>query len=172
MRKHHAEVPCRATSSNVLSRLLRTSYSKRRGTLTRHRRTTSLTILLDGSLEAAKRFLNGDVKSLDRALGLLRPPGRPVDPNKSKNLGLAEIALMSRMQGKTWAEINNEVFADRAEPPDERHIRTLVDRYKPLVMQKWRKDLRRRWLAGSEAREKNCIQKNEKKGKSRTPNSV
>ena len=75
------------------------------------------------------------------------------------------------MQGRTWAEINNEVFADRAEPPDERHIRTIVDRYKPLVMQKWREDLRRRWLAGSEAREKRSIQKNERKGKSRTANS-
>ena len=104
-------------------------------------------------VEAAKRSLNGDVESLDRALGLLRPPGRPVDPNKSKNLDLAEIALMRRMQGRTWAEINNEVFADRAEPPDERYIRTIVDRYKPLVMQKWREDLRRRWLARSEAAE-------------------
>jgi hypothetical protein len=122
-------------------------------------------------LGAAKGFLDGDVKSFDRALGLLRPRGRPVDPNKSKNLGLAEIALMSRMQGKTWAEINYEVYADRTEPPDERHIRTIVDRYKPLVMQKWREDLRRRWLAGSEARAKRSIQKNERKGKSRTANS-
>ena len=122
-------------------------------------------------LEAAKGFLNGDVESLDRALGLVRPRGRPVDPNKSKNLGLAEIALMRKLQGKTGAEINNEVFAKRAEPPDERHIRTIVDRYKPLVIQKWREDLRRRWLAGSEAREKRSIQKNERKGKSRTANS-
>ena len=51
------------------------------------------------------------------------------------------------MQGRTWAEINAEAFADRAEPPDERYIRTIVNRYKPLVMQKWREDLRRRWLA-------------------------
>jgi hypothetical protein len=111
------------------------------------------------------RLLSGDEKKLGRALGLLRPPGHPVDPNKSKNLDLAEIAMRSRLQGKTWEEINNEVFADRAEPPDERHIRTIVDRYKPLVMQKWRKDLRRRWLAGAEARAKRSIQKNERKGK-------
>ena len=117
------------------------------------------------------RLLSGDEKKLGRALGLLRPPGHPVDPNKSKNLDLAEIALRLRLQGKTWAEINNEVFADRAEPPDERHVRTIVDRYKPLVMQKWREDLRRRWLAGTEAREKRSIQKNERKGKSRTVNS-
>ena len=122
-------------------------------------------------LEAAKPFLKGDVEGLDRALGLLRPPGRPVDPNKSKNFDLAEKALTRRMQGRTWEDINNEVFADRAEPPDERHIRTIVDRYKPLVMQKWREDLRRRWFAGSEAREKRGIQKNERKGKSRTANS-
>ena len=111
------------------------------------------------------RLLSGDEKKLGRALGLLRPPGHPVDPNKSKNLDLAEKALTGRMQGRTWAEINNEVFADRAEPPDERYIRTIVDRYKPLVMQKWREELRRRWLAGSEAREKRSIQKNERKGK-------
>ena len=90
-------------------------------------------------VEAAKGFLNGEVESLDRALGLLRPPGHPVDPNKSKNLDLAELALMRRMQGKTWAEINNEVFADRAEPPDERYIRTIVNRYKSVVMQSARR---------------------------------
>ena len=124
-----------------------------------------------GFVETAKQVLSSDEKSLDSAFGLTRPPGRPVDLNKSKNLGLAEIALMSRLQGKTWAEINNEVFADRAKPPDERHIRTIVDRYKPLVMQKWREDLHRQWLAGSEARLKESIQQNERKGKSRTPNS-
>lgn len=124
-----------------------------------------------GFVETAKQVLSSDEKSLDRAFGLLRPPGHPVDPNKSKNLDLAEKALAGRMQGRTWPEINNEVFADRAEPPDERYIRTIVDRYKPQVMQKWREDLRRRWLAGSEAREKRSIQKNERKGKSRTPYS-
>jgi hypothetical protein len=123
-------------------------------------------------LEAAKDLLNGDVKSLDRALGLLRPPGHPVDPKKSKHFNLAEEALRRRMQGMTWTEINNEVFADRPEPPDERHIRTIVARYEPLVMEKWREDYRRQWLAGSEAREKASIQKNERKGKSRTANSA
>jgi hypothetical protein len=122
-------------------------------------------------LEATKGFLDGEVNSLDRALGLIRPPGHPVDPSKSKNLDLAEKALTLRMQGRTGVEINNQVFADRAEPPDERHIRTIVNRYKPLVMQKWREDLRRRWLAGSEVREKRSIQKNQAKGKSRTANS-
>ena len=121
-------------------------------------------------LEGAGRFLNADVESLDRALGLVRPPGRPVDPNKSKNLDLAEKALTGRMHGRTWSEINNELFADRAEPPDERHIRTIVGRYKPVVMQKWREDLLRRWLAGSTARLKRSIQKNQGKGKSRTAN--
>jgi hypothetical protein len=116
-------------------------------------------------LEAAKRFLNGDVESLDRALGLLRPPGRPVDPNKSKNLDLAEPALMRRLQGKTWAEINNEAFADRAEPPDERYIRTLVARYKQLIIKKWCEDLHRRWLARSEERKQRAILKNSRRGK-------
>ena len=75
------------------------------------------------------------------------------------------------MQGRTWPEINNEVFADREKPPDERYIRTIVGRYKPVIMQKWREDLYRHWLAGSEARAKSNIQKNEGKGKSRTANS-
>ena len=122
-------------------------------------------------LVAANRFLNGDVESLDRALGLVRPPGRPVDPNKSKNLDLAEMALTLRMQGKTWAEINSKVFEDRAEPPDERYIRSIVARYQLPVMKKWRETLRQRWLAGSEARGKRSIQKNERKGTSRTANS-
>jgi hypothetical protein len=116
-------------------------------------------------LEAIKRFLNGDVETLDRALGLLRPPGRPVDPNKSKNFDLAELALMRRMQGKTWAEINNEAFADRAEPPDERYIRTLVARYKPLILKKWCEELHRRWLAKSEERKQRAILKNSRRGK-------
>jgi hypothetical protein len=124
-----------------------------------------------GFVETAKQVLSNDEKSLDSAFGLTRPPGRPVDLNKSKNLGLAEIALMSRLQGKTWPEINKEVFADRVEPPDERYIRTIIDRYKQVVMQKWREDLRRRWLADSEAREKRTIQRNKRKGKGRTPNS-
>ena len=122
-------------------------------------------------LEGAAHFLNGDVGSLDRTLGLRRRRGHPVDPNKSKNFELAEKALTRRMQGRTWSEINNEIFADRAQSPDERHIRTIVDRYKPVVMQKWREDLRGRWLAGSEARDKRSIQKNKVKGKSRTANS-
>ena len=123
-------------------------------------------------IQAAKRFLAGDEKSSDRAFGLVRPRGHPVDPNKSKNFDLAEKALRLKLQGKTWVEINNEVFAERAEPPDERHIRTIVTRYEPLIMQKWREELRQRWLAGSEAREKRQIQKNGRKGKSRTANSA
>jgi len=122
-------------------------------------------------LEAAKRVLSGKEKSLDSALGLLGSPGRPVDPDKSKNLDLAEMALTLRMQGKTWAEINSKVFEDRAEPPDERYIRSIVARYQLPVMKKWRENLRQRWLAGSEARGKRSIQKNERKGKSRTANS-
>jgi len=122
-------------------------------------------------LEAAKGLLKGDEKSLDRALGLLRSPGRPVDPHKSKNFDLAERALIRMMQGKTWTEINNDIFEDREQPPDERYIRTLVARYKPLIMREWRENFRRRWLAGSEARKKSSIQKNERKGKGRTHNS-
>jgi hypothetical protein len=116
-------------------------------------------------LGAAKRFLDGDVKSLDRALGLLRPPGHPVDQNKSKNFDVAEKALRRKMQGKTWAEINNEIFADKAEPPDERYIRTLVARYKPLILKKWCEELHRRWLAKSEERKQRAILKNSRRGK-------
>jgi hypothetical protein len=111
------------------------------------------------------RLLSGDEKKLGRALGLLRPPGHPVDPNKSKNFDLAELGLTRKLQGKTWPEINAEAFADRAEPPDERYIRTIVNRYKPLVMQKWRKDIRRRWLAQSEERKQRAILKNSRRGK-------
>ena len=100
-------------------------------------------------VDAVNSFLSGDAKSLDSALGLTRRPGRPVDPNKSKNLHLAEMALTWRMQGKTWAEINSKFFADRAEPPDERYIRTVVGRYKPIIMKKWSEELRRRWFARS-----------------------
>ena len=111
------------------------------------------------------RLLSGDEKKLGRALGLLRPPGHPVDPNKSKNFDLAELGLTRKLQGKTWAEINAEAFADRAEPPDERYIRTIVNRYKPLVMQKWREEFRRRWLAQSEERKQRAILKNSRRGK-------
>lgn len=122
-------------------------------------------------LEVAKRGLNGDGKSLVRGLGLIRPRGRPVDPNKSKNLDLAERALIRKMQGKTWSEVNTEIFADRAEPPDERYLRTLVARYQPVIMQKWREQLRQRWVAGSEARKNQQIQKNRRKGRTWTANS-
>ena len=115
-------------------------------------------------LEAAKGVLQGEVES-DRAFGLLRAPGRPVDPHKSKNLDIAEKAFMQRLQGKTWVEINNEIFADKAEPPDERFIRTIVTRYQPVIMQKWREDLRQRWLECSEARGKEIIERNKRKGK-------
>jgi hypothetical protein len=126
--------------------------------------------LAAGFVETARHVLS-DEKNADRAFGLTRPPGRPVDSKKFKNLALAERAMMAKLQGKTWPEINNEVFADRPDPPDERYIRTLVDRYMPQIMQKWREELRARWLAGSEAREKESIQNNEKKGKTRTANS-
>jgi hypothetical protein len=113
-------------------------------------------------VETAKRVLSG-VESLDRALGLLRPPGRPVDPNTSKNLiDLAEMAMTLRMQGKTWYEINTVLFADKAEPPDERYIRRVVARYKPLVMRRW---LHQRWRARSEERMQRTIQRNQRKGK-------
>jgi hypothetical protein len=124
-----------------------------------------------GFVEVARHVLGGDEKSLDSAFGLTRPPGRPIDPNKSKHLDLAEMALTQKMQGKTWAEINNEIFADRAEPPDERHIRKIVARYKLVVMKKWRGELHQRWLARSEERKKESILKNAQKGKSRTSNS-
>ena len=58
---------------------------------------------------------------------------------------------MLRMQGKTWAEINNEVFAEEQIRRTNGISERIVDRYKPLVMQKWREDLRRRWRAQSEA---------------------
>ena len=108
--------------------------------------------------------LSGDEKSLGRALGLLRPPGRPVDPNTSKNnLNRAEMAFTLRMQGKTWAEVNNAIFAGKEEnPPDERHIRRLVTQYKPLLMSRW---LRRGWRARSEERKQRAILKNSRRGK-------
>lgn len=36
--------------------------------------------------EAARRYHSGDVKSLDRALHVLRPRGRPVNPDKSEKI--------------------------------------------------------------------------------------
>jgi hypothetical protein len=106
----------------------------------------------------------GSTKNLPQLLGLKARRGRPVDPNKSKNLDLAEKALTLRMQGKTWDEINKRLFV-RANPPDERYIRTIVDRYQAVVMEKWRGELRRRWIAGSEKREKESFLKNADKGK-------
>jgi hypothetical protein len=114
-------------------------------------------------LEGVQSFLKGDVDSLDRAFGVRPSPGRPVDPNTSKkNFKHAERAWTLKMQGKTWAEVNNAVFADRAEPPDERHIRRLITRYELLLMRRW---LRRRWRAGSEERKQRAILKNSKRGK-------
>jgi len=78
---------------------------------------------------------------------------------------------MRRMQGKTWGEVNEEAFADRVKPPDERYIRTLVARYKPLIMEKWRRELHQQWLARSEERQQESILKNAQKGRSRTANS-
>jgi hypothetical protein len=109
------------------------------------------------------RLLSGDEKKLGRALGLLRPPGRPVDPNTSKNnLNRAELAFTLRMQGKTWAEVNNAIFAEEENPPDERYVRTLVAQYKPLIMVK---QLHRRWLSRSEERKQRAILKNSRRGK-------
>ena len=109
------------------------------------------------------RLLSGDEKKLGRALGLLRPPGRPIDPNTSRNnLNRAELAFTLRMQGKTWAEVNNAIFAEEESPPDERYVRTLVAQYKPLVMVK---QLHRRWLSRSEERKQRAILKNSRRGK-------
>ncbi len=109
------------------------------------------------------RLLSGDEKKLGRALGLLRPPGRPVDPNTSKNnLNRAELAFTLRMQGKTWAEVNNAIFAEEENPPDERRIRRLVTQYEPLLMRRW---LCRGWRAQSEERKQRAILKNSRRGK-------
>jgi hypothetical protein len=112
--------------------------------------------------DAVRRYQNGDVKSLDRPLGLVRPPGRPVDPDKSEKINLAEKVLAYRMQGKTRAQINGEIFSDRPDPPDERYLRTLEAEYKPLVMVR---QLHRRWLSRSEERKQRSILKNSRKGK-------
>ena len=69
--------------------------------------------------------------------------------------------------GKTWPEVNSEIYANSAEPPDERHIRKIIDRYMPIVMQKWRRDLRKLWLEGAERRKKESIERNKRKGKGR-----
>ena len=115
------------------------------------------------------RLLSGDEKRLGRALGLLRPPGRPVDPNTSKNnLDLAELALTLRMQGKTWAEINNEIFAEEQIRRTSGISERLVTQYKPLRHEKWREDLCRGWLARSEERKQRAILKNSRRRKSRT----
>jgi hypothetical protein len=112
--------------------------------------------------DAARRYQNGDVKSLDRALHLLRPRGRPVDPDKSEKIDLVEKVLAYRMQGKTRAQINGEIFSGRPDPPDERYLRTLEAEYKPLVMVR---QLRRRWLSQSEERKQRSILKNSRRGK-------
>ena len=115
------------------------------------------------------RLLSGDEKKLGRALGLLRPPGRPVDPNTSKNnLNRAELAFTLRMQGKTWAEVNNAIFAEEENPPDERRIRRLVTQYEPLLMRRW---LCRGWRAQSEERKQRAILKNSRRGKAGNFNS-
>ncbi|WP_439374785.1 hypothetical protein [Bradyrhizobium sp. DASA03120] len=108
------------------------------------------------------RLLSGDETSLRRAFGLLRPPGRPVNPTPKKYFRRAAKAWTLKMQRETWVEINNAVFADRAEPPDERHVRRLVTRHKPLLI---RRSLRRRWLARSEERKQTAILRNSRKGK-------
>jgi hypothetical protein len=114
------------------------------------------------------RLLSGDAKVMARALGVLRPRGHPVDPDKSEKVDLAEKALALQMQGKTWAKINAEIFADRSNPPDERYIRTLVTQYRPLVIVK---QLRRRWLSQAEERKQRAILKNSKKGRTLIPSN-
>jgi hypothetical protein len=106
---------------------------------------------------AARSLLNGDI----RALGLFRSPGRPVESNE-RTVDLAEKALTAKMQGKTWAEINLMIFGQKSEPPDERYIRTLVDRYKPLVLARL---LNRRWVSWSEERKQRAFLKNSRRGK-------
>jgi hypothetical protein len=113
-------------------------------------------------VDAARRFQNSDIKSLERALDVLRPPGRPVDPDTSEKVDLAETALAYKVQGKTWAQINGEIFSDRPDPPDERYIRTLIDQYKPQVMVR---QLHRRWLSRSEERKQRSFLKNSRRGK-------
>ena len=107
--------------------------------------------------------LSSDEKSLGKALGLLRSPGRPVDPKTwKKNFKRAERGWKLKMQGKTWDEVNKAVFAGSLDPPDERYIRTLVTRYKPLLL---RRRFYQRWLEQSEERKQRAILKNSRKGK-------
>ena len=111
--------------------------------------------------DAARSFLNGGVETIDRALGVLRSPGRPVGSNES-TIDLAEKALLLRMQGKKWADINLTIFGHKSEPPDERYIRTLVERLKPLVLARL---LHRRWVSRSEERQQRAFLKNSRRGK-------
>ena len=112
-------------------------------------------------IEGVRRFQNGDVESLDRALGLVRAPGHPVDPNK-KEFDLAKNGTARKLHGDTWTEINDELFADRKKPPDERYIRRLVTRYRVPVLASLLHD---RWVSQSEERKQRQFLKNSRKGK-------
>jgi hypothetical protein len=85
-------------------------------------------------LEAAKRFLNGDVKSLDRALELSQRRGRPFDPGTSGNLDLAEEGFRLKYEcGLSWKEVLNRVNALRRQPIDERTMRKMIESHRPAI---------------------------------------
>lgn len=74
---------------------------------------------------AIRDFLD-DAKTLERALGLTAPKGRPRDP---KNVVLCEVwaenidATLFEIAGKAW-ERREDLFGDT--PPDERQVRRAI----------------------------------------------
>jgi hypothetical protein len=106
-------------------------------------------------VRGVKRYVRGDAKSLGSAL-VLKRKGRRFGSYKRENLKRAEEALRLRKQGMTWEDIAQTLYGDRSEPPTVQYLQVLVERFGPVIEDKWRKaivrKLHRRWLAGRQRR--------------------
>jgi hypothetical protein len=95
-------------------------------------------------VEAAKRFLSGEEESLDRAFGLIRPRGRPFDPETSANLDIAEEAFRLKYEcRRSWKRVLNEINEKwkRPQPIDERTIRKMIESHLPAIYRRRAKAL-------------------------------
>jgi len=101
-------------------------------------------------IAGVERFLSGDAKSLESALGLKRP-GRPVNLYKPENLARAEQAICLREQGMTLEEVTQTLYEHRKDPPSARYVQTLIKRFTSVIIdkqcQKIADGLHQRWLA-------------------------
>lgn len=83
------------------------------------------TRLADWVSGAINRYLTGGAKSLDAALGLKKPTGRPVT-KATEHAAIAREAFDLLRKGRTWEEIAVAVSINREDAIDDRTLRGIV----------------------------------------------